>query len=761
MFSKMKSLKLDDYIKIQKAEYTIFKLIPNKSIKNNDTDKMINLINEMVINLNKRFKKEDKKLIIQTNLKASYYIHISRVDISFYLIVPKFFVDRYKAKCIEIWRNVVLEKVDKLPTDFNCTKYKLEYKNNDCLSLDTDKRSNTLLKSNISVLDIIEEQEYVGIFYNFIPTTERNLNYFRFKNLELIKKYKNGDPLKRCYTFLDILKITLKIIIELADDFLSSTKLLKEKKELFLTTPNIITPSTEKKCITPICKTQIAVIAKSNNKDREKTLCKGLASTFNSISGDNSIICKKYDKIINPTNFKMEGARENITSSLECQNFISLPSREIIEKNKVEHIKILERKIPKCLENGVIKIGKVKVKDTTKTAYFSTDEQLQRMSRYLLGAGGSGKSYKMISMAKDIINANDRGLIIIDYIQDCNLSNAIKEFTPKDRLIEIDCSNPNQLQSFSFNELTFSENTDNIEKLNIAMQKASQVQLFLDSINVDSELTPRMVRYLYAGSIVTFYNNINASLKEVCDILQNPYKRANLISSLNELDKKLLSDEIDALNSLTKEDKKKETLENADSKIDGIIDRISWLSSTNVYTKLAYNKSSKDNIDFIDSIKNNKIILIKIPEDKFPNRNIRNIIATFFLNKIWLAKQQLGSSNTLTEIFIDEIHQCYNCQILLEKILVEHRKYKLIPTIALHYLDQCTPSLKNSILNSGGSFIVLSGADPKAFKDLKAHFEKEGYQEEDIAELERYNALCLIKNENTNYSAFVANLKEG
>ena len=58
-------------------------------------------------------------------------------------------------------------------------------------------------------------------------------------------------------------------------------------------------------------------------------------------------------------------------------------------------------------------------------------------------------------------------------------------------------------------------------------------------------------------------------------------------------------------------------------------------------------------------------------------------------------------------------------------------------------------------MSSGASFMLLSGCDPKAFNDLSTYFEKEGYTETDVAELDRYNALCLIKNEDTNYSAFV------
>ena len=43
-------------------------------------------------------------------------------------------------------------------------------------------------------------------------------------------------------------------------------------------------------------------------------------------------------------------------------------------------------------------------------------------------------------------------------------------------------------------------------------------------------------------------------------------------------------------------------------------------------------------------------------------------------------------------------------------------------------------------------------------KELSTYFEKDGYSEIDLAELDRYNALTLIKNEDTGYSSFIVQL---
>ena len=754
---KAKSMKLNDYVKVVKNEYVTVQIIPAKSNRNNNTDAIAQIINKMYLKANQLIIRENKKLIISTQMKASYYIHITKDKVEFYFIIPKIHITKFKTKFIEVWKNVEVKEVDRIPVDINKgTKYQLNYKYNDSLSLDVDKRSNDLLNANLSTLEILEAGESIGIFYNFIPTGERETNYFQVNHNEIINKYKNGNNLKKSKNIGDILVLSVRFLIGFIDDFISSMQKNLDTNNKVIGIKREPTPATIKKASKDIIKTQIIISSQSTSRSREQTLLNSVSNSYKSISNDNELIPREIKKDIDIYKTTIDDVKVNYTTTEETQNFISLAGKDLIEQyNIIDHNKILELKIPKCLENGEIRIGKVKCKDTIQEAYYSTDKQISRLGRVLMGSMGAGKDYYMVNMAKDIIKAG-RGLIVIDYIDKCQLSDNIKAITPKEKLLEIDCSNINQLQTFSYNELKISDDMDIYTKMSIAMQKAQQLQILLDSINDDnSKLTPRMLRYLYAGATVVFFNNSNASFKNVIDVLLDPVKRENIINSLSVEAKEILIDEIDDLKELTKKDKKG-NMENVDNKIDGIIDRISWLK-TNFYTKLAFTKDSKDNIDFIEAINQNKVILIKIPEKTFNSKMIRNVLATFYLSKIWLSKQ-LGATESKTELFINEIHQSYNCQLLMEDILVECRKFNLVPTLALHYLGQCTNKLKNSILASGSSFLLISGCDVKAFTELRPHFEKYGYSEADLVELDRYNALCLIKNEESNYSAFVSKL---
>ena len=651
----VKSMKFSDCISIQKNEYSIVQLIPVRANRNNSTEQLAVMVNKMYKQVNQLVKIENKKLIIQQQFKLTFYINITKDKIQFYFLIPKIYLNKFKVKFREIWKNIEINEVDELPIDINdCTKYQLKYEYNDILSLNIDKRNNELLNANLTIISDLKDKEQVGIIYNFIPTSTRQNNYFHKKYKDNIERYRNGDNLKKHKKFEDYMIITIKNIIIFLDDVINGLlRIEKNEGDIFTFIRKESSSSTNRKGQSDICKTQTMIISKAENKEREKELITTMANTYRSIDGDNKLIVTKVTKNIDIRKPILNGVSINNTSILECNNFINMPNLDIIKEfDMIQHNKCVELKAPKCLENGDIRIGTVKNKENSQDVFYSIDEQIKRLGKILLGSMGSGKSYYMQNMAKDIIK-DGRGLIVIDYIDKCQLSDSIKSVAPADKVIEINFNNPNQLQVFNYNELNFNNNDDIYYKVNIAMQKAEQIQVLIDSINDDySKLTPRMLRYLYSSATVVYFINQNASLKEIINILKYPNAREKLFSKLPTEANDLLLEEIEDLKDLDKIDNKG-NVTNYDSKVDGILDRVSWLK-TNLFTKIAFNKEADNNINFVEAMKQNKVILIKIPEQYFKSRMIRNVIATYFLNKVWISKQI--DCSTHTELFFDEIH---------------------------------------------------------------------------------------------------------
>lgn len=763
MFNKVKTLKLSDYLAIKREEYITLQLIPTKSNKNNSTDSIASLINSMFIKADKLIQRENKKLIINSYLKAMYYIHITKEEVEFYFIIPKIHLTKFRTKFKETWKHVEIKEVDDIPIDVNkCTKYQLQYTHNDILSIDVDKRNNDLLNANMTIIDILETNEVVGILYNFIPTSERENLFFKKTYKDNIAKYRDGHNFKKTKNAFDIGAELLKFLIGYTEDFLSSVQAQKKtKRELFITAKKDISNSTKRKNHNDICKTQVVVLTQSIDPKREKDLAISTCNSFKTISDDNEFRYKVINKTIDIKRPVIPNVAVNKTTTEECQNFIALPGRELIEQyNIIEHNKIIDNPVPQCLQNGNMLIGLVSYKEQVYKAYFSMHEEFKNLERVLIGSKGSGKSYKMMKLAQDAINLGN-GVVVIDIIEDCKLSNSIAKITPKDKLVRIRCSKHDEIQALVYNEIPINTDMTPYQIFTNAVKRTQQLQVLLDSINDDNtKLTARMIKFLFAAGAVVYSAKHNASLSDILDSLEYPEVRHEYINSLSDELKELLYKRIDKLKELDDLDSKGKLKGNKDGKVEGILDRTAMLDSMSTHMELALNKSADNNINFVDAIRDNKVILIEIPEQEFPSQMLRNIMATFFLSKVWLAKQILAAEDhqPTTELFFDEFYKCPNCQLLYEIIFAEARKYRLISTVAIHSLGQLTSKCRLTLKSGGASYMLLAGADLQAFKELHAQFEHFGYDEQTFQDLETYSALCLIKNEDTNYCSFVAKL---
>lgn len=761
MFNKKISFKMSELISVTKNKYTTLQIIPYKSNRNASSSDLIDVVNKIYIKLDKLLKIENRKIIIDTQMKLSYFIHLTKDSAKFYFIIPSVHLSKFKNKIHEIWKNCDTREVDDLPMDINqCTKYQLKYSLDDSLSLNVDKRNNELLSANLSLIDILENGDSVGILYNFIPTGEKENNYRKITYKDSIQKYKDGHSLKKTKNVFDIISETLKFIVSIADDILKS--ILNDKSSignLFITAEKETSNSTNRKAKSAICKSQIVVASQSPTIEREKEINSIACNTFKSISDDNELTQKEVKCNIDVTQTTLNGVAVNYTSSSECSNFLALPGRDLIDSyNIVEHKAHVENPIPACLQDGNMFIGMVNYKENVYNAFFSTHQEYQNLERVLIGSKGSGKSHKMLNMAKNAIDLG-RGVVIIDIIEDCKLSKEVAKYS--DNLIRIRCNNKDEIQSFGYGEIKITGSMSDYDIFSNAVKRTQQLQVLLDAINDDAtKLSSRMIKFLFSAGAIVYSAKPNASLANVFECLENPTKRHHYIGLLSEKLNNLLNKRIEKVLELDDVDKQGNIKGNRDSKIEGILDRAALLDSMSAHMEFAMNKESDHDVDFVDAIRNNKTILIEIPEQEFPSAMLRNVMATFFLSKVWLAKQLLAAEGhqPTTELLFDEFYKCANAQQLFETIFAEARKYKLISTVAIHNLAQLNSKCRMTLKSGGASYILLAGADVTAYRELSHQLGRFGYEEEDFLELKQYHAMCLIKNEDENYSAFIAKI---
>lgn len=762
--SKPKSMKLSDYFELRENNYEILRLIPTKSNRNIKTYQIAELVNKMYKKTDNLIYKENKKLIIEQQYKFSFYIHIEKQSIKFYAIIPTVYVNQFKVKFRTCWKNIQIDVVNELPININeCSKFQLSYKNDDALSLKVDLRDNSLLNANLSIVDIMEEGEIISILYNFIPTSEKESNYFRSNTYpRAIQRYKNGENLKKSKNIKDLSVIALKNFISLINDLLNCILNAPQNNQLILNPLQCeISHSTKRKGEKAICKNQSIILTKSSEKSREIELSNAFSNTFKIISDDNELIINEITKNIDIKKTIINHVNINKTTIEESSNFISMPSLEVINQFKmIEHNKTIESPVPKELTKGIISLGINKCKETYQEAFLSNDINLQSLPLAILGASRSGKSTFSINMCKNIIDVGE-GLIGIDFIKNTELADAIKSITPKDRLIDIDLSNPKMIQSLCYNEFKITSDMTAYEISSISRKQTNNLLKIVNIINGDDkELSPKMRKYLGAAARIAFCFP-NSCMKDVLNILQFHEIRYKYINKLSEELKDRLKDSILSLNELDEVNKKGEVTGTKEIKIEGILDRID-LMRENIIIDEMISKSPENNIDFVKAMEEHKVILIRMRDKDFDDDISIDILTSFFLQKIWAALKIRGAMHNLpgrVTVLIDEIFQTPCAQKILAKNFVQSAKFGLKYVLTLHYLQQLSQDAQRAMRNANASYMLISGVDENAFSSFRSDFEKEGYEVEDLLNLERWHSLNLVAT-SKGKKAFITHLPD-
>lgn len=761
MFNLKKSMTLKDYFEVTKPAYIILKITPDTSIRNYNSANIAKAIQYTYRNITQRIHREEKRFIYETQVKCSFFIDIKKNDVSFYFIVPERYLGLIKEKITETWSKVTVEIVTEIaPFGEQSLKYQLKYTKEDALSLNVDKKCNEPLNSILNVLNILEEGDRVGIFYNFIPCIQKG---WRVEYQRTLDKLKKNEPIDReKFNIKYILKEGLIILIDLVQDLLDiigdffgaeqkndkptlaevaiSSLMLDDKKKLSNATIN--------KKESTVLNTQIVVLSDSKDIKRQNNNAISVCESFNSISNDNALVYKKIAKknIFYVTDFKISGVEENKCSIEECQNFMELPGRELLQQHKIiKKIDVLESEVPKELQQGKISVGTSEFKGNKVKSFISTDKEFQNLTLCLIGPTRAGKTTLISNIAKDAVNAKEC-TILFDFCGNCELSDDVSEVISD--VLNIDCSNFDTLQGLGYNEIT--PMSDNIfEIYRCAKTKTSQLMTLINALSDDEELKARMERYLEAAAVIVFIQD--GSIKDVFGVLQDHNLRRKYIDNAPEEQKNNLEEYILGLQEL--DEWSKATKDNSAaivgtklSYIQGILNRVSKLKQ-NTYMELMLKKDCNTNINLVEEMQKSQLICIRMPEIMFSTQQEKDIYCTYWLTKIWGALQVRKWSvknRTKVNIVFDELYQVPSCQDFLRSKLSQIAKFGAKPIISCHYLGQIQ-NIRNELKAANSSYMLISGCDKDNFRELKE--ELYPYELEDLLNLKRYCSLNLIKYE--------------
>lgn len=777
--------KLSEVFSIVKPEYVYLKLKPNNSIRNNSTHKLARSMANLYKNVLENIEKKEEKIVkllgkdyfvptrieFHPNAKISYYIYMEHKKIEFYFIVPKHQLLFIKEKITDVWSHITIEQVESIPFfSPESSKLQIYYKKEDALSLATDRRNNDLLNSNLNVVEMMEENDKLGIFYNFIPTTQFT---WRSRHRTTIEKYKSNKPIERDKTgWRYIFKWTISAIDSLmstvSDSLLPSSKQNNTSSNnngiingfiaaLNMNNKQQLTDATLKKSNAAVLDTQIVVLAESSDKFRQRNQIRSLAQSFDTITADNELTYKPYNKHFNPNDYSI-GSERNVIGDEEAQNFLSIAGRDVLERyNFIESVETFETEIPEDLRNGVMCIGENIYRGKSQKAYLSNDREFRNLLTLLIGPSRAGKSSLIGNLCIDAIEAGEC-IVVFDFIQECEMSDEIAKCFPKEKVLEIRCDKIDYLQGLGYNEVGKSD--DPFKQYENAKRQNANLLALVNSINSDeSRLSPKMERYLESASLIVFVSG--GSINDVFSVLQNHVIRHKFIKLVPPTQYQYLEEYINNLCELDDYDKSGAVDSTRTNLIIGVIDRLNVLKR-NAYTELMLKKDIKNNVNFVDEIQKNQLITIRMPESIFTTQEEKDTVVLYFLSKIWLSAQLRSqkikdrSKRTKVTLIFDELYQTrYTEQYLTSKIS-QMAKFGLKPLISAHYINQLR-FMREELRSANASYVLISGCDKKNFDELKS--ELYPFTEEDLRNLKRYHSLNYVKCK-TGYARFITKLPD-
>ncbi len=761
----MKSMPVKRYFEVIHPTYSYLKLIPDTSIRNYNSSNIAKMIADMYQKVSQRIKRIEKRYCFQSATRCSYFIDITKNSVDFYFVIPQQYENIAREKITATWPKITIEKVEGIK-EFGGNKvaYQLNYKKEDALSLQVDTRSNALLNSVLNVVDILEEDDRIGIFYNFVPIAQK---VWQSEYRDTLDKWKENKPLDRNkldplyiaqyggILIVNFIQSILDGVVEVFGSKKDDNSIVDNLTNALNQTRLQLSESTKKKKDAIVINTQIAVLSSGNNLNRVKNNAIAVCQSFNVISEDNELVYKKA-KIINLSEIIYLDTDKNKLSVNECHNLIQLPGRELLEKHNIEHINTLETQIPEELREGIMSIGSNTYKGSVQKAYLSSDFAFKFLTLCLIGPTRAGKTTLISNLCLDSSKVGEVN-VIFDWCGNCELSQGVISSIGKlgIKVLVIDCGDPKKLQGLGYNELYCTTN-DVFERYRSAKAQSSQLITLINSIQgEETDLKARMERYLEAAAVIVFLQN--GPIRDVFNVLQRHQLREDYINKVPADQKENTEEYIESLRELN-DVKNGEVIGTKLTPVQGILNRANKLKQ-NTYVEMMLKRDCSNNFNLTEEIQKAQAIFIKMPEHMFQTETEKDIYATYWITKLWSALQQrkwkVKEGDMLkVNMHFDELYQTPNCQEFLKSKLSQIAKFHAKPIISCHYLGQI-PRIRGELKAANTSYMLISGCDKMNYSELKE--ELDPYTVEDLLHMKRYHSLNLIKTSD-GYARFITQL---
>jgi hypothetical protein len=379
--------------------------------------------------------------------------------------------------------------------------------------------------------------------------------------------------------------------------------------------------------------------------------------------------------------------------------------------------------------------------------YWPNNKNILALPKIIIGPMGAGKDEYTINFSVNAAKKGD-GLIIFDYIKNCEMTNRIAKHV--NNPIVIDLSKKENICALAYPEVEIPD--DDWGKLEVANMMSRQVEYLINSLS-EEPLSPRMCRYLDAASKVVFIHE-DAKVMHVIEVLtnwktRNEYiRKAKYSGIFKENDIELVD-----LDSLHDRDSSGKIVGTRESRIEGIMDRINILMK-DIYLRAMANAEINHDHNFKKWMDEGRTVLIQLPESKFTNKQVKDTIVTYFMSRVWFATLQRKNHDRVCHVITNETHQVPTAAKLISNIITEPRKFGVDFYFTIHYLKQFK-LLHDAIRSAGASYMLLAGTEKENLKELEE--ELKPFTISEGLNLKPFHSLNIV-NYGNQYAKFVSKL---
>lgn len=748
-YYRLKTIKWNDFFKVQENKMVVYRIIPHASVANNNKRlwRAIHKMYEMYEGVGHRLERECFKFTYRQK-DLFWYDVIFRQEngqkkIEFYVSTSEYQALKLKRK-LENKMAVTIQgaSIDNLQIPItNTIVQDIKYINHDIFSLNTNSQDT---KTPIaSILNTIDELVYDGDIarLSICNEVENRQKWVKSAQWAHEKLRKGKIPMranagaKRAVTGL---KIGISGLVNEVNDLLSDTlqaftnvffksdKEIKKEKvipkahglEDEINSKRLSGASLEKINL-PVFKSHIRVAAHSDDRLTRETIAETLALSLNELADNNELqgIVVKLNgrrvEVIEELNTLKLSKRTkldtnvNLVSTDEMSKLsLQMPNQELQRKyaDELSTKKQVEVNIPSAMTRDGIWLGVAEYKDLRINTYMPINNPDEFYRGYVfIGGQGAGKDTAIMNW---VVQGNLKygiSFIIPDAIVEegkRGMADGIRDALPPENVIDLNMNDDEYTPPMDLTEV--------IEKLGRygASRFADEM---IDFIDLEGKYQSE--KYLTDAAKAS-----RGSLSNIKRIIEDEEYRINCIQELILEGNTRLANEL--INWGTNED--------LGSKCDPILSRLNrFFGNEKLYDIFAQGPLKE--LDFAKWMKERKVIIIRVPNGRGLGEHavktlVHWITLKAFMTRLLMTKEE--QENGCFMVFNEpEQYQSEGLTKLMGRIGTEGRKERFGSIYAFHHWGKLQQSLQDNLQGGGVQQFLFMNDHTKTFDLSKHRFE--------------------------------------